>query len=222
MQDNYCLFESQLQLVCTEYKNLRIRDKGGQKYLVGTLDIHDIEGNFLDAFLVEIRYKKGFPQKFPELYEIGDSIPKDVDWHKYTNNSCCVTADPIESLYCKNGITVCDFIKKHAIPFLANQYYRKHFGKYKAEYAHGTDGLIQAYEEIMKTPDMHIWIEYLEYATGLKNPHIPRNSQCSCGSGKKYKHCHLKVLENLKAIGKDELIKHMKQINDELKQRQQR
>lgn len=217
MLDNYCLFENQLQPICDEYINLKIKQKNsGLKYLKGTIDISDIDGNILYAFFIEIHYKEGFPKKFPELYEIGGFIPNDADWHKYSNDLCCVTVDPCESIYCRNGITIYTFIKEYVIPFLAHQYYRKIFGEYRAEYAHGYIGLAQAYEDIMKTSDRNVWIEYLKYALGGERPNIARNSTCTCGSGKKYKHCHLQVLEDLKAIGREDLLLHINKITGRL------
>lgn len=37
---------------------------------------------------------------------------------------------------------------------------------------------------------------YIDYVTNYK--HLNRNDKCSCGSGKKYKHCHLNNFRNIK------------------------
>jgi uncharacterized protein YecA (UPF0149 family) len=68
----------------------------------------------------------------------------------------------------------------------------------------------------MRTSDMKLWSEYLSYIIEGTKPAIGRNSLCTCGSGKKYKHCHLKVLEDLKIIGKKDIIAHFQQISNYL------
>lgn len=221
MQDNYTIFENQLESVCQDHPNLKIKERFGRKYLWGTLDIFDADGNSIQDFLVEIHYKNGFPKKFPELLEIGGFIPRDVDWHKYQDDSCCVTADPIEIITCRNDISVRSFINNHAVPYLANQYYRKWYGKYKDEYSHGVLGLFEAYADIMKTPDMNKWIEYIEYTIGFKPMKTPRNAPCICGENKKFKHCHMQVFDELRAIGRDTLLKHLTEINNAIKRARQ-
>lgn len=148
-----------------------------------------------------------------KLYEIGSYIPRSIDWHKYPDDLCCVTVAPIEIIICKNGITLCSFIENHVIPYLANQYYRKEFGAYKAEYAHGLEGLFQAYCDIMKTSDTSLWKRYILCAFGAYKVNLSRNANCFCGSGKKYKHCHMIVFQDLKSIGKENLLNHMQILN---------
>lgn len=213
MRGNYALFEEQLNWACKEYRHLKVREKNGIKYLWGTLDVSDIDGEVVQSFFIEIHYGNGFPYRFPLLYEIGGYIPNSADWHKYSDNSCCVTAEPIEIIACKNGITLCAFIKDFAIPYLANQYYRKEYGKYKGEYAHGESGLFQAYCDIMQTKDTVLWKYYILCALGKIRVNISRNDPCFCNSGKKFKHCHLLVFQDLKSIGAETLFNHMRILN---------
>ena len=52
------------------------------------------------------------------------------------------------------------------------------------------------FEEENKQPDEEVYKDQkLEKrnTTTIKNLKIPRNSPCSCGSGKKYKHCCGKI-----------------------------
>ncbi len=209
MQNSYALFEEQLSFACDEYPHLRIKEKDEVKYLWGTIDIHDIEGNIIQSFFIEIHHGDKFPYGFPFLYEIGGFIPRSVDWHKYSDDLCCVTAEPIEIIACRNKITLCSFIENYAIPYLANQYHRKEFGSYKDEYAHGAVGLFQAYCDIMKTADTSLWKRYILCALGVYKVNLSRNANCFCGSGKKFKHCHMLVFQDLNNIGEEILLKHM-------------
>lgn len=85
------------------------------------------------------------------MFEPGGDIPQDADWHKNNDGSCCITVGPDEIEKCWYGITVTDFIVRYAIPYLANQIFRKQTGYYKnGEYAHGRQGLIQYYISLQK------------------------------------------------------------------------
>ena len=187
-------------MVCREYKHLKIRQQNGQKYLWGTIDITSPAGEVIQDFLIEIHCHEGFPKRFPTLYEIGGYIPKEADWHKYSDDSCCITADPVEILACKNGISLYSFIKDYVIPYLANQYFRKNFGHYKNEYAHSIKGIFQAYCDIMKTPDVTSWKRYIACAFGSTSINISRNAPCFCGSGKKWLTCKVPCLSYPKIL----------------------
>lgn len=209
MTDEYSLFESQLTDIQKEFPNLQIKIKNGKKYLKGILDIKNSEQKDVRSFLVEVHHYKGFPYRFPILFEIGGDIPCDPDWHKYNDNSCCITVEPDEILQCHNGITISQFIKNNVIPYLANQCHKKITGKYKNEYPHGKEGLISFYTELMQTSDKNKWIQYIKYAFGIENLKIGRNNSCICGSGKKMKKCHSLVFDKLKLIGRKNIIKHL-------------
>lgn len=212
MEKNNIEFERQLEAVCTEYPSLKIKQRAGVKYLQGLIDIKDESNKWINSFLIEIHQTNSFPYGFPILYETGGDIPCSPEWHKYADNSCCITVEPDEIVKCKHGITVVGFIKKYAIPYLANQCYKKETGHYLNEYAHGTEGLIQYYVELMKTSDYAIWIICLKHAF-FKMTTL-RNSPCFCGSNAKFKNCHLPVIATLKDIGYSNVFKCMNQITN--------
>ncbi|TNE81395.1 MAG: hypothetical protein EP332_04550 [Bacteroidetes bacterium] len=211
---NSASFAEQLQDVVTEYSNLRILyDGNGAPYLKGVLDVHDDERNVVGHFLIEVHCSEGFPYRFPALLEVGGEIPNKDDWHKYENNRCCITVLPDEIIKCKHGISVSTFVEKHAIPYLANHIYKKLEGKYKnGEYAHGLPAWSQFYGELMKTENKEKWMDYADMAFGKKKESCGRNDTCVCGSGLKFKNCHLKVLDSLRDIGEKEVYGFLNQL----------
>ena len=213
MQSSYSLFEAQLDETCKRYPHLHIKETSDRKFLRGTLDVKDSEERVVQSFFVEIHYQQGFPFRFPKMFELGGYIPNRADWHKYPDESCCIPIEPIEIIACANGMSISRFIDEHVIPYLAHQVYRKEFGMYKNEYAHGNDGLKQAYSDIMGTDDVFQWRTYAQIAFGYRKVCIKRKNVCPCGSGKKYKHCHMKIFENLKKIGEQRFLEHMKLLN---------
>lgn len=208
---NYVLFCEQLQSTIRRYPKLRIKEVDGLQILKGIVDIPNDNNEIVGSFSIEIAFRKEFPYRFPILYEVGGDIPKLADWHKYSNNSCCLTVEPNEILICKNGINVLFFIENVAIPYFANQVHRKIAGYYKnGEFGHGALGLKQFYSGLLKTADENKWREYFEIAFVNKPLRISRNDCCFCGSNIKYKNCHHLIFQNLRLIGGEQVYKDFK------------
>ena len=206
-------FREQLIDVCQSYPNLKIVKRDDNVFLKGILDIPNSQGDLINSFLIEIHQTDLFPYRFPKLYEVGDLIPCDVDWHKYSDNSCCITVPPEEIILCKDGITVIQFITRHAIPYFANQCYRMITGSYKAEYAHGKQGFLEFYADLMGTTDISKWYLYMEYAFENNRLKFERNISCFCGSGVKFKKCHDRIFDKMRVIGKDTLANHFRMLS---------
>lgn len=196
-------FEKQINPFTSEYPNFHKKTVNEESYLKGILDIPNDEGTVAGSFLVEIHPSKGFPYAFPILYEVGGEIPCGADWHKYQDNSCCLTVPAEEKLMCKNGITLVWFVQNIAIPYLAHQLYKKHTGHYLQEYSHDIGGIREFYEKFFPLSERNIWKQSLEHVFG--NSKAERNSICYCNSGKKYKKCHLPIENNIRAIGKEQV-----------------
>jgi hypothetical protein len=190
-------FVSQLNDVCQEFPHLRIKTLDEKQYLKGTIEISDTGQAISKSYSIEIHFEEGFPYRFPKLYEVGNDIPCGADFHKYSDNSCCITAPIDEFFKSKNGITVLQFVKEQVIPYLANQWYREITGKYKNEYSHGEKGQIEG---------------FYDYAFGEKKNNLGRNDKCFCNSSKKYKKCCLTLIANIQQIGKEKLIKYLSKI----------
>ncbi len=197
------LFEEQLHVAIRKYSNLKIvQDDQGLVILKGVLDIPNDNKEIVGHFLIEVHRSEKFPYRFPILYETGGAIPNEANWHKYKNGSCCITVWPDEILKCKSGISVSYFIEKYAIPYFANQIHRMQTDEYKnGEYAHGVNGISQYYENLMKTGDKKLWIQYFKNTFRNLSVSNGRNDICFCGSGQKYKNCHLEVFNTLRQIG---------------------
>lgn len=203
MQDrSQTLFNDQLDEAIQYFPQLKKVVGSDGEFLKGILDIPNDEGTIIGSFMIEIKYRNGFPNRFPKLFETGGDIRNEADWHKYPDGSCCITVEPDELLICRNGITVLEFIQKHSIPYFANHYHKLITGKYKnGEYAHGPEGTFQFYSTLFKTSDMKKWIEYYNHVFKKKSIQIGRNDLCFCGSGQKFKVCHEKVFQDLKWLG---------------------
>lgn len=203
-------FENELESVVRVYPQLTIKETENGHYLKGILDIPDEDNKIVGSFAVEIFPTANFPYCFPKLFEVGGDIPCEANWHKYSDNSCCLTVSANEILLCKNGMSIVRFIKEVTIPYFANQLYRKREGKYLKEYSHGALGVQEFYTDLFRTKDRKIWEEILKTAMGKIK--YERNKFCYCGSKTKYKKCHLLIENKLKDIGWEQIKKDFKLI----------
>lgn len=209
--DSYSSFCHQINFVINKFPHLKITELDGVQLLKGILDIVNEEKEVVGSFSIEIKYCNDFPYKFPLLYEVGGDIPNLPDWHKYTDDRCCITVEPDEILKCKDGITVITFIENYAIPYFANHIYRTQYGVYKnGEYSHGIIGLLEFYSVLFQTSDKSKWREYIDLAISGKVIKLGRNARCFCGSGLKYKNCHNKIFYNIERLGYKQIIKDLK------------
>lgn len=208
MVANNDTFNEQIESFKQEYPNFQEKTDSDHIYLKGILDIPDDDGNLAGSFSIEIHPSKDFPYAFPILTEVGGEIPCEADWHKYQDNSCCLTVPAKERMLCKNGITLIWFVENIAIPYFANQLYRKQTGSYLQEYSHGTVGIWEFYSELFHSRDPEVWKRCLNNTFG--NGKSERNGLCYCNSGKKYKKCHLLIEDHVRNIGKEQIIKDFK------------
>jgi hypothetical protein len=200
----YHAFCEDLETVPQYFPNLQILEKGGFKILKGILDIPDDKGRIVGHFLVEVHFAKHYPFEFPLLYEVGGEIEAIADWHKNSDESCCITVKPDEIIKCQKGIKVVTFIKEHAIPYFANQIHRKITGEYKNGYfGHGMQGYRQFYAELFQSSDVGQW--KLAYLNCFYEVSMPMKKKCFCNSGKVFGCCHAPIFDQMKIIGQEHI-----------------
>ena len=211
---NYTVFCAQLEEVVSKYPNLAIKSSECGKYLKGIVDVPSDKGDVVGSFLIEIHFTSKFPYRFPKVLETGGVIPCEADWHKYTDESLCLTVEAEEILICKAGITLTQFLTNQVIPFFANHIHRKENGTYKnGDYGHGATGTFEFYATLLKTEDIEQWVDYFEFVFRSKTFQNDRNLPCFCGSPLKFKNCHKLIFNSFREIGEEQVIKDFKNIN---------
>lgn len=200
---NYNLFRLHLLDATSIYPNLRIVCENDREFLKGIINIPDNKGNTIGQFFIEIHYHDYYPYLFPKLLEVGGDIPNQIDWHKYPDCSCCITVLPDERIQCSDGITIIDFIQKFAIPYFANQIFRKISGHYKnGEYSHGLNAIREFYSDLFGNNELFQWVDIMRRQFGDYKL-LPRiiDGHCFCGSEKRYEQCHKPIFKKLSLIG---------------------
>jgi hypothetical protein len=193
-------FEIDIKEVPNIFNKLTIVDREGEQLLEGELDIIDRTGRLWDTYKVEISGSYGYPYAFPKLFEAGNAFPKIADWHVYNDEkSCCVDVTPNEKILCKDGIHIVEYIKRFAIPYFANQTYRKREGYYLyGEYAHGIFGRIEFYQKKLKARNPAELIQMFELI--LKDYNPDRTAYCPICKKEKFRNCHKEVFKELRDI----------------------
>lgn len=194
-------FENDIITVPVTFNKLAIVELDGEKILKGELDIVDANGKHWDTYQIEIKGSDSYPFSFPKLFETADAFPKIVDWHVYEfdDKSCCVDILPSEKLLCKNTLHVTDYIHGHAIPYFANQSFRKREGYYLyGEYSHGVFGKIEYYQSKLKATSPQQLLQMLDFI--IRGFHLERTAMCPFCHKVKFRHCHRAVFNELAAI----------------------
>ncbi|HKK44211.1 MAG TPA: hypothetical protein VJ964_01730 [Balneolaceae bacterium] len=212
MGKGYSTFIDQLDPTAEKYPHLKIVSENGEKFLQGNLDIVDGEGKQWESYQVEIKYKKGFPYRFPKVFETSDKIPKIADWHIYNDESCCIDVEPSEIIKCRDGITIIDFIDHELLPYLFNQTYRRVEGYYvNSGYSHGWVGVYEFYSEKLETDnDMRKTLALMHYIAN--NDRLNRSNKCFCGSDNLFRNCHMQAFDELKKLGRAFLLEQIKSL----------
>ena len=160
---------------------------------LGDSDEHRAIDTFLcDAFKVKIDLGHPGDNGWPKVYEVGgrciDIAEQNqcdmIDLHLFDDGACCLGLN----YAIDRNLTVERFINELVVPFFYRLSYTDQYGLNAArdhlwgEYSHGDAGEQEYQDEILQLVG--------------KNP--GRNQSCPCGSGLKYKRCHLDEVEAVK------------------------
>jgi hypothetical protein len=172
------------------YSLLKRVEEEGFVRVVGEIPlIHPKKGEF-DRYEVSIRFPQSYPKCFPKVIETSKKIPRKDFRHVNPDQTLCLAVEPEEKAIAKNGISFKYFLDKVLVPHLSRETYREMSGAYPdGEYAHGNSGIWQFYESALETTDRSLIISELEEI--IYSKWQSRNELCKCGSGQKFKRCHL-------------------------------
>lgn len=184
--------EKELSIAVPEFSSLKgpiIEDN--HPVIYGRIDAIDNAGNNWDTYEVKILFLENYPKVLPKLFEIGGKIEREPDWHINHDGSCCLGPD-VKLIKALDGkVSLLNWLKILVVPFLANHHFKVKNGVYAGkEYSHGTRGIVEYYQESWNTDDIYDIRRKLEFIVGLRK--WGKNKKCFCGSGQKYKLCHMK------------------------------
>ena len=165
-------------------------DRKSRQLKMGDTEDHRTYSTFLcDEFKVRFDLVRVHRNGWPRVYEVGGrrfEIAKHnrcklIDLHFFGDGTCCLGLN----YAVEKNLTLKQFTTELLIPFFYRLAYTNRYSLTTArrdlwgEYSHGEAGILEYEEELQ-------WIATNEPC---------RNELCPCGSGLKYKRCHLDEVE---------------------------
>ena len=185
-------YEANSQTIVGELDFCAAYDKESGKLIIndGLRKVNRLIG---DVFEIKICLGILDGNGWPKVYEVGGrhyQIAKKcnveiIDLHFYSDDDACCLGLNFPD---KRSLSIRGFLEELVIPFFYQLSYIEKFGIAASrndlwgEYSHGKEGLT----------------EYLTEISIFAKQNPGRNDLCPCGSGKKYKKCHLDAVEDLK------------------------
>lgn len=184
------IINEQYDTALKEFPKLNRPERVGELWEIkGSIDVIDDEGGYWETYDIKIFVPKKYPEELFFLLETGGKIKKNRDWHNLFG--CCLSTEAVIYSVLGNDLSLLNWLKKFAHPFLANHVYKKETGDYaNGEFLHETPGIIQGYEQLFGVKGYNeVYLKLKQLCNVLK---LGRNDPCFCGSGKKFKNCFLK------------------------------
>ena len=136
-----------------------------------------------DDFELEILVNKAFPNSIPEFKETGGKIPRISDYHVNPDGTLCLGSHLRLKRILFETPNFNSFIEKCLVPYLFNVSVKlRHGGKFvTGELAHGTEGIIQDYKDLLglRSPDQIVNALYL---LGMRR-RVANKKMCPCNCG---------------------------------------
>ena len=189
-------FKLQKKEVQVEYPHLHFYLENEVVFIRGSFPIKH-QGNVVDRHSIEIELPSNYPEAIPIVRETTGGISRTPDNHFNTlNGEVCLFALNERWQHFPSGASLLDFLNGPVRNHFLGLSLRKlgepwPFG----ERSHGREGILESYSEILGTDDERTIVRYVEY---LSKPKIKGHWPCPCGNGKKLRHCHLAVINNLR------------------------
>lgn len=191
------LFERELDAIKSDYPNLHYRNTPKGLVLEGEIafDItcKEVDERIKDSYLVQIAFPDNYPQNHPTVKEIGGRIPN--NYHRNGDELCLGVPSEVYLEFAENS-TLLHFIRGLLEHYLYKySYWKKHNGKTPFdERPHGGEGVCEYYSEVFGTKDNDAIISLLEIPMSKA---YKQSMICPCGSRKKLKKCHGKIILNI-------------------------
>ncbi len=162
----------------TEYGEERVVIEGDY-YLNAQMDDYEA---IQETYKLRTIFPARYPRSLPQVFEIGNQIPKNSDHHTNKDGTLCLGSEiKLKSILFEHP-TIIDFSEKIIDPFLYAVSYKILHNIYPfGELDHGEAGLIDDYQHFFSVPDKASVLQVLR-ALG-KRKRDANKLLCPCGCG---------------------------------------
>lgn len=146
-----------------------------------------------DTFWIEIHIPNSYPETLPRVFETEGKIDAAYE-HKFRDESLCLAVPAEQSLVFHREPSLLGFVTNLVIPYLYGYLYSRKYGKHPFGERSHAGGVVEYFAEVFQLSndlDALVVVDYLQ-----KYGFNARKS-CPCGSGRRVRHCHKKLLLKL-------------------------
>ncbi len=127
----------------------------------------------------------------PYVYDVGKKIKRNYE-HCYSDRRLCLATDIEQLLFIRGTKSICLWIEKYIESYYISYEYFQKYGIYPfGQYSHGKRGIVEFYEKYFNLGGekncLNI-IKYIFFST------YRGHNLCPCGSNKKIRDCHGKII----------------------------
>jgi hypothetical protein len=160
---------------------------------------YDSQSGIRDEIKVLVVFPLDYPNHEPRAYDSDNHFPHTLERHfyddGYANGRCCLWLPPKSKWNASNPESIRVFLDEVAI-FFERQLIFDATGTWPgAEYDHGSNGYLEWMKEVLANNERLVEIFSSVLGGSVK---VGRNEICPCGSGRKYKRCHLPKIEEIR------------------------
>jgi SEC-C motif len=188
------------KLLVAEYPTLKYvaEEETGTLSLEGRF-AYDSQSGIKDEIKVRVVFPFDYPDREPRAYDSDSHFPHTLERHfyddGYADGRCCLWLPPKSKWNPNDPESLRVFLDELAI-FFERQLIFDATGTWPgAEYDHGSNGYLQWIKEILENSEQLVEIFSTVLGGSAK---LGRNKICPCGSGGKYKRCHLPTIDKIR------------------------
>lgn len=179
--------------VLESFKGLSVCFIENQITISGFINFNRVDAgtHIIDKYNVKISIPSSYPRDLPSIEELGGKIKYSYQ-HVNPDKTLCLATKLDMIIDLGPNFKLIDWIEKFVIPFLFTySYFTKYNVVLNSERSHGSKGILESYMDYFKVNTLEKAFKILKY---ISTNHYRQNDLCPCGSGKKIKKCHNKII----------------------------
>lgn len=153
------------------------------------------------GFSIDLEVPGNYPRGIPRFWCNRTEIPWEPDRHVYPDGRACLCVASEYRRHWPTGSDLTDFLNDLIQPYLIGQAFYQDHGRWPPgrERSHGTNGILEAYHELLAPLGTVTPRVIKDFARLLGRPKTPKGHEpCPCGSGKRLRGCHRDFLMALR------------------------
>ena len=153
------------------------------------------------GFSIDLRIPDDYPEGFPRLICRPEEVPWIEDRHVVGSGVACLCVSSEYGLHWPRGSDLTDFLKCYVVPYFVRQAYYQVHGQWPSgqERSHGAAGIVESFSETLTELGSPSVATIERFLTMLAAPGHPRGCDpCPCGSAKKIRKCHRRLVWTLR------------------------